>query len=389
SRKRKRTGKVWSYEFHEQRVDKLKTEIREHGLDGIVQVEYRDVCQDGFLLSQKEQYSNGDAPGGPAAAIEPQADAIFLDLPAPWLALRHLTRSRVLPRTPDKVTETSATNGTDPGQRNDSSNPTMDDSRQYLDSVRSSDTGKLSFDSPLDPRTTVRLCTFSPCIEQVQRTISTLRQLGWLEIEMVEIAAKRVEIRRERVGLHEEGLQGVNASPASVTEAVKRLREIEGRFKSFHDDSSQPPANTEPKTVHSSASSLAANVSKQQRLGNIRDALPDRKLYKEGRLVHRAEQELKTHTSYLVFALLPREWMAEDEENCHQRWAPKAQIIAKDGVNMSRRQMKRAAKFRAGGNKVFEQMEEETTMTKSLDIPQNDQVDKAIEPLIDTTLFTA
>ncbi len=90
SRKRRRKGKVWSYEFHEQRVDKLKTEIREHGLDGVVQVAHRDVCQDGFVLPPKEQYSNGDAQGGATTAIEPQADAIFLDLPAPWYVVSHV-----------------------------------------------------------------------------------------------------------------------------------------------------------------------------------------------------------------------------------------------------------------------------------------------------------
>ncbi len=293
------------------------------------------------------------------------------------------------PRTLDKAIETSAKDESGPERRIDSSKPTVDASKTFLDNVQPGDVGNMNFDSPLDPKTAVHLCTFSPCIEQVQRTTSTLRQLGWLEIEMVEIAAKRVEIRRERVGLHEEGLRGVNASPASVAEAVTRLREVEGRFKSFHDDTSQPLENTDSSTIDSRAPLSAVNVSKQQRLGNIREALADRKLYKEGRLVHRAEQELKTHTSYLVFALLPREWTAEDEEDCRQRWRPKAQIIAKDGEKTSRRQTKKAAKVRAGGNKAYEQMQEEAAMTTCLDSQQNDQVDKAVEPLTDATLFTS
>ena len=63
------TGKVYSFEYHEFRFQQLKQEIKEHGLDGIVQITHRDVYKDGFLL-----------PDGSS----PQATAVFLDLPAPW-----------------------------------------------------------------------------------------------------------------------------------------------------------------------------------------------------------------------------------------------------------------------------------------------------------------
>lgn len=240
-------------------------------------------------------------------------------------------------------------------------------------------TGDIDVVSPLNPRTTVHLCTFSPCIEQVQRTISTLRQLGWIEIEMVEIAAKRIEVRRERIGIYEEGLRGVNASPASVAEAVARLRVVEGRSKSFHDSVSQHPEVTDSTKIGSPAPFSTAGVSKQQRLENIREGLADRKLYKEGRLVHRTEQELKCHTSYLVFALLPREWTTEDEQQCRRRWPSQTQVMANNGENMSRRQMKKAAKIRAGGNKAFEEMREEAALTKRSESPKTDPVDKAGE----------
>jgi tRNA (adenine57-N1/adenine58-N1)-methyltransferase catalytic subunit len=65
----KHTGKVYSFEYHEPRYQQLKQEIKDHGLDGIVQITHRDVYQDGFLL-----------PSGSS----PQATAVFLDLPAPW-----------------------------------------------------------------------------------------------------------------------------------------------------------------------------------------------------------------------------------------------------------------------------------------------------------------
>ena len=275
-------GKVWSFEFHEQRAQKLQEEIREHELDGIVQLTYRDVCQDGFTPDNT-----------PASLIA--ANAIFLDLPAPWVALKHLNR--------------------------------------------------LNPSSPLSPLTAVHLCTFSPCIEQVQRTITTLRTLGWTEIEMVEIAAHRIEVRRERVGLSEEGLRGVNDSPSSVDEAVVRLKEVEGRSRAFHsvNGGEEQAADTGP-----------AQVSKQQRLENIRNALDGRKLYKEGRLIHKPEPELKTHTSYLVFAILPREWSEEDEELAQEQWPTKVEVKEEKNGPTSKRQWKKEAKAKAGGNKQVE-----------------------------------
>lgn len=275
------SGKVYSFEFHEQRAQKLKDELQEHGLDNVVELTHRDVCQDGFILLQTPpSYMN--------------ANAIFLDLPAPWLALKHLTRG--------------------------------------------------SPSSPLNPTTSIHLCTFSPCIEQVQRTIAALRQLGWLEIEMVEIAAKRIEVRRERVGLQEEGLRGVNDSPASVDEALARLKEVEGRSRVFHEESALEEKGVSPATAGA----------KQQRLENIRSALEGRKLYKEGRLVHKPEPELKTHTSYLVFAVLPREWTEEDEFEAQRLWPGKVDNPEQDTGPMSKRQRKKEAKAKAGGNKATE-----------------------------------
>ena len=280
----KRLGKVWSFEFHEPRAQKLQEEIKEHGLDGIVELTHQDVCQDGFTPNNT-----------PASSIA--ANAVFLDLPAPWLAIKHLTR--------------------------------------------------INISSPLSSASAVHLCTFSPCIEQVQRTITTLRTLGWTEIEMVEIAAHRVEVRRERVGLAEEGLRGANDSPASVDEAVGRLREVEGRSRIFHNEDNEMEILA--------AASVSAQVSKQQRLENIRHALDGRKLYKEGRLIHKAEPELKMHTSYLVFAILPREWSEEDESLAQEQWPAKVEVKERNGP-VSKRQRKKDAKTKAGGNKEDEML---------------------------------
>lgn len=166
---------------------------------------------------------------------------------------------------------------------------------------------------------------------------------------MVEISAKRIEVRRERVGIQEEGLRGVNDHPADVSEALQRLREVEGRTRIFHEESAKPDAQSAEK-----------QGSKQQRLESIRLAQADRKLYKEGRLLHKSEPELKTHTSYLVFAILPREWSEEDEREAQKRWPS---TIAADAASKEpaepakptgKKARKLAKKAAMGGNKVHE-----------------------------------
>lgn len=284
SKNKIKLGKVWSYEFHEQRFQKLKVEINEHGLDEIVEITHKDVCQDGFGVEESR------------ASLGVNANAVFLDLPAPWLALKHLIRNR------------------------NSFSTQLNQSAPAFHQLN----GATSSNSLLDPRSSVYLCTFSPCIEQVQRTISTLRKLGWHDIETVETSSKRFETKRERVGLQEEGIRGSNGSPASVDEALARLREVEGHSKIFHhegDESSAPSA---------------LPVSKQDRLRSIQEAQEGRKLYKAGRLVHRAEQELKMHTSYLVFAILPREWSLEDEMAAQQRLPTKRAGSGNEGRGHSR-----------------------------------------------------
>lgn len=237
-----------------------------------------------------------------------------------------------------------------------------------------------STESPLDPAVTTRLCTFSPCIEQVQRTISTLRQLGWVDIEMVEIAARRIEIRRERVGLQEEGLRGVNASPASVEEAVARLKEVEGRCRTFHEETSQRADTSESTPLDSPLPVSAPILSKKERLESNREALANRKIYKEGRLVHRAEPELKTHTSYLVFALLPREWTAEDEERCRQTWPPVTSAMPAESATTSRRQMKKAARLKASGQEACEPRVQQVEDTNSVDPPLHTPDVQQVDP---------
>jgi tRNA (adenine57-N1/adenine58-N1)-methyltransferase len=270
-RKKHQYGRVFSFEYHEPRANELQKEIKSHGLSSVVRVTHRNVYEDGFLV---QATSNPDDPhlapesnddvSTPFQMISPNATAVFLDLPAPWLALPNLTR-----KSP----------------------------------------------SPLHPTEPVHICCFLPCIEQVTDCVNSLRKHGWLEINMQELIHRRIDVRRERVGLDLEGMRGVNSSPATVDEAVKRLMEIEkhaqmrGNAANNRDDDDAATPGELPE-------------SKNARMARIAAEEANRKVYKEGRLVHRTEPEIKTHTSYLVFAVLPREWTAEDEAACRAKWPP-------------------------------------------------------------------
>lgn len=255
-----RKGKVFSFEFNEDRYHKMGEEIEAHGLKELVQITHRDVYNDGFLV-------NGQSP---------EAECVFLDLPAPWKALPHLSRSK-----PADVPQ----------------------DRPWV--------------SPLRSDRTVHLCSFSPCIEQVTKTVEVLRQLGWMEIEMVEVAHKKISVVRERVGLNMPTDRGSNLSPYDVGEAVQRLRDVESRFKDFHEGTQGPEATTEGDVAMEDADKNLTGATQASGAKTDASAQPRHTV---GRLIHRTEPEIKTHTSYLVFAVMPQEWSEEQEAAAYARW---------------------------------------------------------------------
>jgi len=109
-------GHLYTFEFHEGRVNHVSQEFSDHQLKDFVTLVH------------------GDASEGFSPTVSPQSvDAVFLDLPRPWEAIRH--------------------------------------AHDVL-------------------RVGGRLCTFSPCIEQVQRTMKELHLRHYGDIECVECLAK-------------------------------------------------------------------------------------------------------------------------------------------------------------------------------------------------------
>lgn len=257
-------GKVFSFEYDEARFHKMGEEIEGHSLKGMVQVTHRNVYRDGFLVDGKS----------------PRANAVFLDLPAPWKALHHLSRRR-----PQKSSE-------DAGD---------DDTTEWV--------------SPLDPSQTAHICTFSPCIEQVTRTVTELRTLGWTDVQMVEIAQKKLIVNRERVGVDLPSDRGNTQSPADVAEAMSKLKRNNQKNIDFH------KAMAGQNGAEATGNGMDVDSPKKNPIGPTKDKpIELEKPWKHGRIVHRSEPDLKTHTSYLVFAVLPREWTEEDEAKALAKW---------------------------------------------------------------------
>ncbi|KAI0700352.1 tRNA methyltransferase complex GCD14 subunit-domain-containing protein [Cerioporus squamosus] len=265
------TGHLWSYEFHEARASKAKEEFTRHGMDDIVTLTHRNVCKDGFTVTDT-------------------VDAVFLDLPAPWDAIGH--------------------------------------AKNALRKDRST-----------------RICCFSPCMEQVLRTVSALNEAGFTEITMYETLLrphqvestppltpisivsdrlKQSEARRE-----EKRLRQIANARAGAERRAKRKAEEEAakekegkRIKSDGeaDTESIPPevqaqderAATEGMAIDGPAASTASPVPDTSSTP-VEDAPPT--LVEEATPAAGASEpqkitlsktfaEVRGHTSYLTFAVL-------------------------------------------------------------------------------------
>lgn len=69
-------GHLHTFDFHEARVNQAKDEFKSHGISDFVSVYHRDVCATGF-----------------AEDVNGIADAVFLDLPDPWVVVPHAIKA--------------------------------------------------------------------------------------------------------------------------------------------------------------------------------------------------------------------------------------------------------------------------------------------------------
>lgn len=230
-------GHLFSFEFHEVRYEQALNEFKNHGLisDGNVTITHRDVCKDGFTIKDSDKTSHIFSSDN--KTLDLRADCIFLDLPAPWEAIPNL-------------------------------------------------------DEVIAKQKKVGLCCFSPCIEQVDKTLEVLEEYGWHEVETVEIQGRQYEARRQMV--------------RRLDDAIERLRDVkrrkqEGIEKRQHENGSNTISNVITEESSSKEDAQPGDKSHFNPFGKG-SRVKEGDLNFEWKQVTRSESEIKSHTSFLTFA---------------------------------------------------------------------------------------
>ena len=237
-------GKLFTYEFHEVRKQQAELEFQQHGL---LYQDYLDGKTDdknvaNIIINHRDVCKDGFL----IDQVENiNADCVFLDLPAPWEAIPNLNDPRV-----------------------------MNQNKQ------------------------VRVCCFSPCFEQVDKTIEALELNGWGSIEMVEIQGRNFEGRKRMV--------------KSIDDAIKVLCDQKERrnlgasnyrkYKKVRDELQEKDGvnDDEHDLKRLKTNSIPADQKFNPFGKGMRVKEGDEKY--EWSNVCKIESEIKSHTSYLTFA---------------------------------------------------------------------------------------
>lgn len=211
-----------------------------------------------------------------------EASAVFLDLPAPWDAIPHLNTQGILKKN-EKVS----------------------------------------------------VCCFSPCFEQVDKTLKALKENGWQEIEMVEIQGKNFESRRQMVRTLDDainilkdqkerkdaGIEKRNKMNKKIlTEAAKNSKTENQTENSATTSKDETKAEVEGSGTEADKQTDATEQSPQLKKPKFNPFGKGFKV-KEGDLnynwiqVSKMESEIKSHTSYLTFASKIYDMKRETEPN--------------------------------------------------------------------------
>jgi len=124
-------GHLHTFDFHAERLNKAREEFSAHGIASCVTATHRDVISSGF-------------------GLEAVADAVFLDIPAPWHAVPHAKNA-------------------------------------------------------LKKDALTRICSFSPCMEQVQAACKALAENGFTDIVTMECLARSLDVITSNVPIADLG----------------------------------------------------------------------------------------------------------------------------------------------------------------------------------------
>lgn len=170
--------------------------------------------------------------------VEDKADAVFLDLPSPWTAIPHAKKAL--------------------------------------------------------KKSGGRLCSFSPCIEQVQRTCTALRQDGFCDIKTIECLTRVITVR-------------TCAMPeARLSSSVIQESKTESQEDRAPDEKRARVEALDPTTTDNKAPTEAdiSNVCTPDSTGVVRKNVKNMKMDNVNVLTSTPPKEMPGHTGYLTFASL-------------------------------------------------------------------------------------
>ncbi|KAL7533121.1 hypothetical protein ACHAXR_005055 [Thalassiosira sp. AJA248-18] len=198
-------GKLHTYEFNKMRVEKAREEFEGHGLGHLVEVHHRDVCgKKALLLLEKEKLKNGDDGGGAAEAVPKVDDDEIME----------------------KTNESSDSNNNNNNDDDNNAKEVDDDGKGGFQ-LNQAVSHAIFLDLP-EPWLAVphaaytikpngRICSYSPCMEQSQRTCAALRRHGFHSLRTVE--ARLMEYFVDEVEME----APPTVLPAILTEEVASL----------------------------------------------------------------------------------------------------------------------------------------------------------------------
>jgi tRNA (adenine57-N1/adenine58-N1)-methyltransferase len=233
------TGHLHTFEFNQGRAESARVDFKKLGTDKCITVHHRDVCKEGFAVDGVVGSSSGGGDGGDdgSGGGGRLYDAVFLDLPSPWVAI-HKAHTVL--------------------------------------------------------RTGGRVCSFSPCIEQVQRACIALRQLGFTDIRTYECLLREIQVQVDKAML---------PPPRVVDRTPRHLRVVKSTKDSSADDAASGVAVPEEEEAANPTHAAAQPPVKP----TARPQLPKRARHlqsqqEDGSVLVRPFAEMPSHTGYLTFA---------------------------------------------------------------------------------------
>jgi tRNA (adenine57-N1/adenine58-N1)-methyltransferase catalytic subunit len=261
------SGHVHTYEFNQHRAETARTEFRQHGLQHLVTVYHKDVCR-GLVEVETNHSSSNDKEsksigatmvqeGTPGFDLPGQSvNAVFLDLPEPWLAVPHAAYA-------------------------------------------------------LKPNG--RIASYSPCVEQTQKTVAALEKAGFHSVKTMEYRLQEHYVdeyefepppfqKQSRPEPHD---TTIYQSLAGGDDQIDDYN-VDNNGNARSDDDILDPNDAKNSANDTTQSALIDTDKKRNNDATIKSSLKDNRTNKKRKnrsiLVARPFVTMRGHTAFLTFA---------------------------------------------------------------------------------------